>query len=173
MSDETKNPDPIASSCSYCGLENKEGLRSCPGCGTPLAKEQPSADHLPKSKLLAVLLALALGSPGLLYLSFGNFLGMCLILSPLMLIAMALKATLWMAIAGRIACAIRAFYAIEAGNRAPSAEAQELLQEAARLENVDRAQALAKYAEIVSLFPDTTASREATRNIRILSQHQV
>ena len=50
-----------------------------------------------------------------------------------------------------------------------SAEAQSLLDIAARFENVDRAKAVEKYEEIVRLFPDTAASREAQRNIHTLT----
>ena len=43
-----------------------------------------------------------------------------------------------------------------------------LLDEAARLESVDRKKAIAAYEEIARLCPATAASREALRNIEIL-----
>ena len=51
-------------------------------------------------------------------------------------------------------------------------DAQSLLNVAARLESIDRAQAIAKYREVLALFPETSASAEAERNIQILRKSE-
>ena len=50
-----------------------------------------------------------------------------------------------------------------------SDDAVQLLDRAARLESVDRTQAVAAYEEIIRLFPETRASDEARRNIQTLA----
>jgi hypothetical protein len=48
-------------------------------------------------------------------------------------------------------------------------QAQELLDLAAQLESVDRAKAVALYAQIAKKFPGTRASDEAQRNLQTLT----
>ena len=55
-------------------------------------------------------------------------------------------------------------------SRDSSSEAAELLQAAARLE-MDREKAIAAYREVLRLYPNTTESSEATRNIQVLARH--
>ena len=50
-------------------------------------------------------------------------------------------------------------------------DAARFLNAAARLESVDREKAIAAYRDIVRLYPNTTASREAAQNIEILIRH--
>jgi hypothetical protein len=54
----------------------------------------------------------------------------------------------------------------------PASQAQEFLDRASHLESVDRARAIALYAEIVRIFPGTTASEEAQRNLQTLTSHR-
>jgi hypothetical protein len=51
-------------------------------------------------------------------------------------------------------------------------EADELLEEAAELESIDRDKAIAVYAEIVRKFPGTHASNEAQENMHTLRSHR-
>ena len=50
--------------------------------------------------------------------------------------------------------------------------AQSLLNLAARLESKDRAKAIDLYQKVIALFPDSRASAEAERNIRVLTEYK-
>ena len=62
--------------------------------------------------------------------------------------------------------------AAAAGHIDRNGQAQELLDLAAQLEGADRAKAIAIYQEIVRIFPSTRASKEAQRNIQVLTPKQ-
>jgi hypothetical protein len=161
----------VAAACSYCGRANPEQLPACPGCGTPLRIEtaRPEPARKGKSKGLAVLLALLVGPLGLCYASVSFGLGMFLVAVPAYLIT---GGGLWFAIGIRVICVFLALMALretEAGTK-PSLAAVRLLNEAAQLENTDRAGAITAYEEIVRQFPGTSASAEAARNIEVLNR---
>jgi hypothetical protein len=83
------------------------------------------------------------------------------------------KGGLWLAIGGRLICAAWAYNAAVEQKDAPNLrrESARLLDEAARLESVDFSKAIAAYEEIVRLYPDTPASKQAARNIETLKRH--
>ena len=163
----------IAVSCNYCGRENPERLSVCLGCGTSLAPEPAETEAKPraKSKALAVLLALGFGPLGLFYASVSGALTMIVIALPLYVLT---HGGLLFHVAGRVICAVWAYVALREQDEAskPRREATRLLDEAAHLESSDRVKAIAVYEEIVRLFPDTPAAREAARNLQTLSQNQ-
>jgi ribosomal protein L37E len=160
--------------CGYCGRENLEHLSACAGCGYALTRSVRADDLQPKrkDKTLALTLALLLGPLGLLYASFSG--GMIMLL-----VAATVYCTrhggLWFIIVARIVCVAWAHHAVrkQRALARPPTDPASLLDEAARLEDVDRSKAIAAYHEIVKLFPDTAASREAARNIQTLtSRHE-
>jgi hypothetical protein len=161
----------IAASCSYCGLENSERLAACRGCGTPLGSAPVATHSEPKSKskVLAVLLAFIFGPLGLFYATFSGGLTMIVIAVPLYLIT---RGGLYFSIGARVICVAWAYIAAREQDEAskPRREAIRLLDEAARLETTDRLRAITIYQEIIRLFPDTSASREAARNIQTLTR---
>jgi putative Ca2+/H+ antiporter (TMEM165/GDT1 family) len=167
----TTTSESIAASCSYCGLENSERLAACSGCGTSLASVPTDIDSEPKSKskVLAVLLAFVFGPLGLFYATVSGGLIMIIIAVPLYLIT---RGGLYFSVAGRVICAVWAFVAFHEQDEASKSrrEAVRLLDEAARLESSDRAKAITTYQEIVRLFPNTAASREAEQNIQTLTR---
>jgi hypothetical protein len=171
MSDSSSN-SMIADSCPYCGRANPDRLAHCRECGTRLAPEEtaPAESSLTeprrKNKVLAICLALILGPLGLLYVSAAGCVFMVLVYLPFLLTG---KGGLWFVITGRFVCAILAAAAADRHNARPSAAAQRLLDEAARLEGSDPGQAIARYEEITREFPNTPASAEAGRNIRSLT----
>jgi hypothetical protein len=54
----------------------------------------------------------------------------------------------------------------------PNGNPQFLLDQAARLENMDKLKAIVAYEEIIQQFPNTKASGEASRNIAILKRQK-
>ena len=158
----------VAPSCSWCGRGNSEGYAACAGCGTPLVNDTPvSSEPKKKSKLFGVLLALTLGPLGLFYASFSGAMTMLIIASPFILTR---TGGWWLPLGSRIACACWALHALrgEELEASPTGNSELLLNEAARLESIDRAQAVTAYEEIISRFPNTQASREAKQNIQTL-----
>jgi len=93
----------------------------------------------------------------------------------MLLVAAAVYGTkhggLWFIIVTRIVCVAWAHHALrkQRASARPATDAASLLEEAARLEDVDRSKAIAAYHEIVTLFPNTAAGREAARNIQTLT----
>jgi hypothetical protein len=132
--------------------------------------EPPSPDAQPKkkSKITAVLLALIFGPLGLLYVrAWWPAFVMILIGFPFIITR---HGGLWLTIGSRIVAAIWAYHAVIELDEAPqpNRDSAALLNEAARLESVDRSKAIAAYEEIIRLYPDTSASSEAARNIQAL-----
>jgi len=123
-----------------------------------------------KSKVLAVSLALVSGPLGLLYLSdLGAALVIIVVAAPFIITH---TGSLWVTLGSHILCAARAYSRIIDQDEAPNSgrDSRRLLDEAARLETVDREKAIAAYEELVRLYPDTAAGREAVRNIQTLKQ---
>lgn len=79
---------------------------------------------------------------------------------------------LWIMIGIRIIAAVWAYFTVVEHDETPNSgrDAKRLLNEAARLENVDRAKAIAAYEEIARLYPNTAASKEAKGNIESLAR---
>ena len=169
--------ESIAASCSYCGRENPERLLACPGCGTPLSTETilPITGPKKKSMLMAVGLAAVFGPLGLLYSNVSG--GICLIavaVAKAILVRNPGTTEALVSFFGfRVVCVALAIRGVSRLDResGSASDAGELLDEAARLENIDRTKAILAYEEIVSRFPGTAASREAQRNIQVLKQH--
>ena len=164
---DATNNEPIPAACDYCGRENPDRLTTCTGCGTPLTQNESKG----KSKGLAYLLALLLPAIALFYVGAWK---RALIL---IFTALLLRAThfggLWFIVGVRIICVYWVYRAFAKQNEAPNADVDwsNLLDEAARLESVDRAKAIEAYEEIIRLHPDTSASRESARNIQTLKLH--
>jgi hypothetical protein len=162
---------PVETSCGYCGHTNPTHLAVCKDCGSPLAIAPPAEDSRPKkkSKVLALILALALGPLGLFYASISGGGTMILIALPLYFLT---HGGWWFTIGSRIICAAWAFAALYEQDETPNAkrDSKRLLNEAASLESVDRARAIAIYEQVVRSFPGTPAGREAERNIRTLGK---
>lgn len=61
--------------CAICGKEINPGAMICTTCGTPVANVQTNAQAEPKSKLVAVLLAIFLGAWGIhdFYLGYNKY----------------------------------------------------------------------------------------------------
>src|SRR5258706_97831 len=159
-------------SCDYCGRKNPELFRTCPGCGTPLAEDPPELDSKPrrKSTRVAVCLTILFGPLGLFYASITAGAAMLLISVPIFIIT---KGGLWFEIGCRSLCAIWAYVEVsEQLNPSIAARrSKRLLAKAARLEDDEPSKAIVAYLQIAKLFPNTTASREAERNIQTLKQH--
>jgi hypothetical protein len=133
-----------------------------------------SAEHLPgyapkgKSKTLAVLLALVFGPLGLIYV--GAWRPALKLIAAGMPFVLLDKGGLWLTFGSRIIGAAWAYHKVIEQDTAPNIDRDSirLLDEAARLENFDRAQAIAVYEEIIQQYPETSASKEAARNIETL-----
>src|SRR5690242_4653746 len=148
-----------AASCSYCGRQNPDRLPTCPGCGTPLVSEpySPQTEPKTKSRVLAVCLALVFGPLGLFYVgAWQAAFIMMFIGAPFVLTH---TGGLWLTIGSRILCATWAYCAAIEQARTPNTrrDSKRLLEEAARLENVDRSKAVAVCEQIIRLYPDTPA----------------
>jgi len=161
-----------AASCDYCGRENPDRLLACTGCGTPLVSAPPPTQTEPqgKSKTVAVCLALIFGPLGLLYVkAWSPAFVMILITVPF---TITRTGGLWLAIVSRIVCCIWAYHSVVQQTEASSAfrDSGRLLDEAARMESVDRSRAVVAYEEIVQLYPGTAAAKEAARNIQTLKR---
>jgi hypothetical protein len=155
--------ESIPASCGYCGRENSERLLGCSGCGTPFEVPQPLNDSEPKrkSKALAIALALILGPWGLVYVgAWRTALVIFLIALPF---RMAHAGVLLM-IAIRIISVIWVLLELWEQDETPNArrDSARLLDEAARLESVDFSKAITAYEEIICLYPNTAASKEAS-----------
>ncbi len=141
----------------------------------------PPAEPRKKSKAVAVILALIFGPLGLLYLGMEGLVavlfvfGIGLFILPFLIGGIHHVGGLgWLVSAvARLACAWWAMNAVDSRNARPDApDVGGLLDEAARLENVDFAQAIAKYEELIEKYPESTASGVARNCLRTLRSHQ-
>jgi hypothetical protein len=143
--------------CSYCGRENNDGSLFCKECGTAFAADGADVEASQATGVEDPRSACGRESrgPGLTWI-FG---GLALIF-------------------GNWPEAIRSILSGIAESRAAARgtdthdEAQELLNAAAYLEDVDRSKAVALYREVIRKFPGTRASDEAQRNIQSLASHR-
>jgi hypothetical protein len=160
-----------AATCEWCGKANTERLPQCSGCGTRLVSEPPPSlreKRKGKDRMTAVCLALIFGPLGLIYINAWGVLLVLLLIRGYFFATHSLN--LWAAIAIRFASAGFAYglFDKQSATKDTSSQAAELLDKAARLESVDRARAIEAYREVVRLYPNTSASGEATRNIKTL-----
>ena len=169
--------------CAYCGNDNPAEAVNCSSCGSLLVVEQTSAEteRRKKSKATAVILALIFGPLGLLYLGGEGlmavifFVGIGFFALPLLLAAVheIHGFGLLFGLVGRVVCVWWALKVLERRDADPDAlDADTLLNEAAKLENIDVTQAIASYEVIIKMFPDTSASAEARRNSQTLRSHK-
>lgn len=162
--------------CSWCGKQNSQRLANCAACGTRLVAEteparEPDEPPNPKSRLLAICLTLIFGPLGLIYLqAWGT---MVLLIAIAVPFVFTHKGGLWITFGGRVLCAAIAYCLVEETSGKPNAsrDTTRLLNAAARLENENREQAISAYEEIVRLYPNTRASKEATSTIEILKRN--
>lgn len=167
-------PESPAEQCSYCGRANPDGLDECPICGTALISDPPaSAEAGParKSRTVAVVLALVFGPIGLVYLrAWWHAIIMIGIGIPLMLTN---KAGVWLFIVARLFAAVFAYNLASQLDESlqPQRDAERLLDEAARLENVDFQSAITTYEEVVRRYPNTRAARQAASVIEVLKRN--
>jgi hypothetical protein len=165
--------------CGHCGRENVDEAINCFNCGTVLNTPETVNESEPtkKSKAVAVTLALIFGPLGLLYLGIEGFMvvlavvGLGFFLLPL--IAIAVHGTgigLLISLLARVAAAWWAIKAVDRRNNFDSdgSEANDLLDEATKLESVDLALAIAKYEELVSLHPGTRPAIIAANCLKTL-----
>jgi hypothetical protein len=164
--------------CEYCGRENEAEALYCSGCGTPLVSEELLPPRK-KSKIAAGILAFIFGPLGLLYLGGEGFmviiflLGLGIFVAPILYyVLIATKIGLLFNLLARVVCVMWAVNAVERRNANPDdpPDTLTLLNEAAQLENTDIAQAIAKYEEVISMYPESRASAEAARNIQTLNK---
>ena len=158
--------------CSYCGRENNDGTLNCSECGTPLiahgAEVEASEDSGVENPRRA--LGEKLMRRGVIWfvggLAVTLFSYLAAISSP--------YGGHYVVAFGAIIFGLAQFFRgrAAASGTDTSDQAQELLAVAAQLESVDRAKAVALYAEIVRKFPGTRACNEAQRNIQTLSSHR-
>ena len=163
----------IAFVCDYCGRKNEERLLHCTGCGTPLAKEILEDELQPKkkSKILAALLAGIIGPLGVCYVNVEK--AVYLWLGMLVVGFLCLGGHVHIGFAfllSRIVSVGRALTLLQEQEIAldPKQNPQFLLDQAARMENVDKLKAIVAYEEIIQQFPNTKESDEASRNIAVL-----
>ena len=177
LNEAMSTADSIAASCDYCGRENPERLLACSGCGSPLSEEPPPATTGPKGKSMpiAITLALVFGPLGLLYSNTSAAIVLIVLAVGKMILLRDTGTTgaLISFFAFRVVCVALAIHSISRFNAQsdPASDTEALLDQAARLESIDRAQAILAYEEIVKRFPKTAAGREAERNIQVLKQH--
>ena len=165
-----------AATCNYCGAPNPDRLVFCSGCGNRLVDELETPEEIeqpakPKSRILAVCLTLIFGPLGLIYVNaWGTMLLMIALAIPFLLTH---AGGLWVTFGSRVLCSVLAYTMVTERSEAPNErrDAARFLNAAARLESVDREKAIAAYRDIVRLYPNTTASREAAQNIEILIRH--
>jgi hypothetical protein len=157
--------------CAYCGRENDDDAPNCRECGTPLtagrevaASPAPDVDN-PRG---------ALGQNLIWQGSFWLIAGIAVtVLSFSAAISSPYGGHYVIAYGAIIFGLAQLFRGLTAaGGTDTSAQAQELLDAAAHLESVDRAKAVALYAEIAKKFPGTRESDEAQRNIQTLQSHR-
>jgi len=161
--------------CSWCGRQNSQRLPSCAGCGTRLIAEtepESSSDESPKpkSRVLAVCLALLFGPLGLIYVqAWGTMLVM---MGIVYVCIFTHTGGLWITLGGRFICAALAYALVKekSADPNPARDANRLLTAAARLEGENREQAILAYEEIIRLYPNTRASKEAAGNIETLKR---
>lgn len=163
-----------AATCDWCGKANAERLPKCAGCGTRLVSEPPPPPRAQKGKdrTTAVYLAFIFGPLGLIYIRAWGIIVVLMLIRGYFFATHSLN--LWAAIGIRFASAGFAYGLFDKDTVSAEdidSKATELLDAAARLENVDRAQAIAAYREIVRLYPNTNAGAEAARNIQTLMRH--
>jgi len=162
-----------AAACSWCGKENLQRLPNCAGCGTRLVAKVEPAPVLdeapkPKSKMLAICLTLIFGPLGLIYVeAWGAMLLVIVVGLPFVITH---TGGMWVTLGARFICMTIAYCLIEENSAEPNTtrDTTRLLTAAARLETVNRDEAILAYEDIMRLYPNTSASEEAARNIETL-----
>jgi hypothetical protein len=148
--------------CAYCGQEQTGQPERCPQCGKELQEDPANLDprraegekRMARGAVWLILgvgvtvytYTVASGQGGSFIIAYGAIIGG---------LAMFFK--------GRAAAS---------GKIDRNEEANQVLDMAARFENVNRAKAIALYESVIELFPATPQSEEARRNIDTLRAHQ-
>lgn len=158
--------------CSYCGRENSDTSTNCGECGTLMMADRtdvgPSQDSVVENPRRAQ--GQKLMWQGLIWFVGGV---VVTLVSYLAAVSSPYGGHYYITY-GAIIFGIAQFFRgrAAASGTDTNDQAQELLDVAAHLEDVDRAKAVALYAEIVRTFPGTRASDEAQRNIQTLTSHK-
>lgn len=155
--------------CAYCGRENADESTNCGECGTPMVTDGAGVEASQDSPVENPRRASGekLMIQGIIWFVGGSAVTLFSYLSA----ASSPYGGHYIIAYGAIIFGIAQFFR---GRAAASGtdindQAQELLDVAAHLEDVDRAKAVALYAEIVRKFPGTRACNEAQRNIQTLA----
>lgn len=166
--------------CDYCGQEYSVEATQCPSCGKSFA-EEPVSPPPPKSKTIAVVLALIFGPLGLLYLGGEGVMallfvvGVSIFVLPVVAYGVHMQGLgLLITILARVASVSWVLHALarrEPGH-AEELEAGQLLDEAIKLENADFGQAISKYEEVMQNYPGSNASKAAQTCIATLRANQ-
>jgi len=139
----------------------------------------PDAPPMPKSKVIAVLLALYFGPLGLLYLVVKGrmiillLIGLGILFFPLLFVWAHMSGIGWLiALVARVACVsfVLGYMNRPAGAQDVAGQAEILLDEAVKLENIDFGQAIAKYEEVITKFPNSRASKAANSCLKTIRQ---
>ena len=166
MDDKTTPP----ADCSYCGWKNVDRQDTCGGCGNKLVETAPPPrEPHSKSMVMAVLLALAFGPLGLLYVNPG--VGVALIgIGLAKILIFRMQAPIISFVGMRIICISLAVHGIyrHRAQMNPENDPELLLNKAAALETTDKQQAIDTYEDIARRFAGTVAGKEAVRNIEVL-----
>jgi hypothetical protein len=145
----------------------------------------PESQPQKKSKAVAVILAAIFGPLGLLYLGGeGLMVVLCVVGVGFFVLPLIMGATqvingfgLLISLLGRALSIWWAVKAVErqnldAGASEANVEADALLDEAVKLENVDMAQAIVKYEELIATYPSSSASDSARNCLKTIRSHQ-
>ena len=166
------DPRTKMNKCAYCGKENDDESPNCVGCGVSLvaqSSEAPSAPVLASKTQRQIDGQRLMRNGGLWFAG-----GMVVTVVSYVLASDSPRGGHYFVAYGALIVGLVQFLrgrAMASGDDS-GLEAKELLNQAARLEGVDRAKAIAIYAEIIKSFPNTRASAEAQRNIQTLRSHQ-
>lgn len=156
--------------CGYCGKDNHDSSHSCVKCGTQLIEADAATGKPEKSKTAAVVLALIFGPLGLLYLGMEGMVVILLVMGvglfALPLLLPMIHGTdfgLLISLLVRVACAAWAIKVVNRRNNEvkDTSGAEDLLDEATRLESIDLVAAQAKYQEVVEKYPDSKSAKLA------------
>lgn len=159
--------------CAYCGRENVGPTTHCAGCGTPLEPARPASTPPPlpdPARDAARAAASQRMWRGAILFGVGIFLTMVPYPSAIRIPGGGI---FMIALAAVLFGGYQFFQGLIAlnGQDPKNATAEALLNEAAHLENEDRAKAITAYREVIRQFPGTGASAEAQRNIETLTTH--
>jgi hypothetical protein len=141
----------------------------------------PETGERKKSKTVAAILAIIFGPLGLLYLGMEGLvvvlvlIGISIFMFPVIILILHNKGLyLLYALLVRAGCVWWALNVIDRRNNENQSEpdAETLLNEATKLENVDFDRAIVKYEEVIEKYPNTPASKIAATCLNTLKSNK-